>query len=114
MSTFAFRALLVATLIPGACLWGQLTVSTIRGTATDQSGAVVVNAQIRIVHQGTNFSRDVVTNDNGDFEFLDLPRGEYRLTATQAGFKTFIADNILLESSQVRRINVTFELGTAT
>ena len=47
-------------------------------------------------------------------EILDLPRGAYRLTATHPGFKTFIADNVVLESSQVRRINVAFELGAAS
>jgi Carboxypeptidase regulatory-like domain/TonB dependent receptor-like, beta-barrel len=112
MPITAFRRLLLSALIPCASLWAQLTVSTIRGTATDQSGSVVVGAQIRVVHQATNSNREVTTNENGDFEFLDLPRGEYRLTATQPGFKTFVADNILLESSQVRRINVAFELGT--
>jgi hypothetical protein len=60
---------------------------------------VVVNAEIRVVHLGTNLSRTVATNENGDFELVDLPRGEYRLTATRAGFKTFVADNVVLESS---------------
>src|SRR6185503_286927 len=100
MPRVAPRALLLATLFTGPSLWAQLTVSTLRGTATDQTGSVVVNAQIRVVHQGTNFSREVTTNENGDFEFVDLPRGEYRLTATQSGFKTFVADNVVLESSQ--------------
>ena len=36
-----------------------------------------------------------MTNDNGDFEILDLPRDSYRLTATKPGFKTFVAENLL-------------------
>ena len=54
---------------------------------------------------------EVITNENGDFEILDLPRGSYKLSASHTGFKTFVADNVVLESSQVRRINVPFELG---
>ncbi len=114
MLTAGMRGLLLAGFIACASLWAQLTVSTLRGTATDQTGAVVVGAQIRAVNQGTNFSREVTTNENGDFELLDLPRGEYRLTATRAGFKTFVADNVVLESSQVRRIDVAFEVGAAS
>ena len=92
-------------------LWAQLTVSTLRGTATDQSGAVVLNAKITVVHRGTNLNREVETNENGDFEIVDLPHGVYRLTATHPGFKSFVGDNVVLESNQVRRINISFELG---
>src|SRR5262249_44649302 len=84
-----FRFSLLIFSIHSLCLWAQLTVSTLRGTATDQSGAVVVGAKIRAVNLETNLTREVVTNENGDFEIVDLPRGDYRLTATGAGFKTF-------------------------
>src|SRR5438094_1432373 len=114
MSARFLRCFFLVLSIQSISLWAQLTVSTLRGTATDQSGAVVVNARIRVVHQETNLTREVDTNDNGDFEILDLPRGEYRLTATRAGFKTFVADNVVLESSQVRRIDVSFEVGAAS
>src|SRR5690242_16775721 len=92
-----FHFSLLAFSIQSFCLWSQLTVSTLRGTATDQSGAVVVGARIRAVNLETNLSREVDTNDNGDFEIVDLPRGPYRLTASRAGFKTFVADNVVLE-----------------
>src|SRR5438445_2519136 len=98
-------------LLAASCAWAQLTVSTLRGTATDQSGALVVNANIRVVNTETNLSREVATNANGDFEIVDLPRGEYRLIASHPGFKSFIADRVVLESSQVRRIDVAFEVG---
>ena len=113
MSARFVRVFLLALAIQPNGLWAQLTVSTLRGTATDQSGAVVVNANIRVVNLETNLTREVVTNENGDFEILDLPRGGYKLSAAKPGFKTFVADNVVLESSQVRRINVPFELGAA-
>jgi len=91
--------------------WGQLTVSTIRGTATDPSGAGVPKAGIELVNAQTNLKRSTVTNENGDFELPDLQRGTYILTASAPGFTKFVAENIILESTQVRRINVVFELG---
>ena len=113
MLAFSIRLSFLAGFVLVATNWAQLTVSTIRGTATDQSGAIIVNAHIRLVHLETNLAREIDTNENGDFEIVDLPRGAYRLTATQPGFKTFVADNVVLESSQVRRIDVHFELGAA-
>jgi len=93
-------------------LAAQLTVSTIRGTAKDPTGAVVAGAEITIVNLGTNLQRVVVTNENGDFEVPDLQRGTYRLTTSHAGFKNWVADNIILEANQIRRIDVALELGT--
>jgi len=107
-SAFLFASLffLCSTLV------GQLTLSTVRGTAADPTGAVVPKAKIVLICLDTNQERDVTTNDSGDFEIPDLIRGRYRLTATATGFKTFVADNIILEANQVRRVNVVFELGS--
>src|SRR5215467_3927690 len=92
-------------------LFGQLTLSTIRGTATDPTGAVVTNTNIELLHLETNAKRQVLTNESGDFEIPDLQRGTYRLTARAPGFRTWVAEEIILETSQVRRINPAFEVG---
>jgi hypothetical protein len=92
----------------------QLNVSTLRGTATDSTGAVVANATLTLVDLSTNAKRTATTNDNGDFEIPDLLRGVYRLTAQAAGFKTFVADNIILETNQVRRVDIAFEVGAVS
>ena len=105
---FAICLLLLRVSLPG-----QVIVSTIRGSIADPSGAAVTNVDVAVVNIATNIRRSVVTNDNGDFEIPDLPAGAYRLTATHPGFKTFVADNIILESNQTRRIDVAFELGGA-
>ncbi|MBI3679492.1 MAG: TonB-dependent receptor [Acidobacteria bacterium] len=78
----------------------------------DPTGAIVPNAQISLVNLETNLKRSSNTNENGDFEVPDLVLGRYRLTAAAAGFKTFVADNIILEGNQIRRVNVAFELGS--
>jgi hypothetical protein len=91
---------------------GQITLSTIRGAAIDPTGAVVAGADITVTNVDTGTKRDTKTDANGNFEVPDLPRGKYRLTAQSQGFKTFVAEDILLEGSQIRRINPVFELGT--
>jgi hypothetical protein len=102
----------VACLVSGSMTMGQITLSTIRGTATDPSGAVIAEAAIVVSNSETAARREVNTDENGNFELPDLPRGRYRLTATAKGFKTYIAEDILLEGSQIRRINPALELGT--
>ncbi|MCC6391303.1 MAG: TonB-dependent receptor [Bryobacterales bacterium] len=93
-------------------LTAQITLSTIRGTAADPSGAVVTEARIALINTDTSERREVRTNSNGDFEIPGLKRGVYRLTASKEGFKSFTADQIILEASETRRVNVMFELGS--
>ena len=50
----------------------------------------------------------------GNYEIPYLKRGTYRLTASHPGFSTFVADNIVLESNQTRRIDVSFSVGQVT
>ena len=92
----------------------QLIVSTIRGSVTDPTGSPVGGAELKVVNLGTNIQRIVASNGAGEYEVSDLASGSYRLTATHAGFKTFIADNVILENTQIRRVNVTLELGAVS
>src|SRR5688572_14378661 len=78
-------------------LWAQLTLSTIRGTVTDASGAVVPGVDVTVTDLSTNIPRSTVTDVVGNFEISDLKSGTYRLTAQLPGFKTYVADNLRLE-----------------
>jgi outer membrane receptor protein involved in Fe transport len=104
------KCCLFAAALAGICL-GQLTLSTIRGTVGDPSGAPVVGASVSLVNVATSARREVITTDTGDFEVPDLQPGTYRLTASAPGFKMFVAEDIVLESTQIRRINAVLELG---
>ena len=77
-------------------------------------GAAVPGVDIELVQLETNAKRAVATNERGYYEIVDLPKGTYRLSATFAGFKTFIADKIILETSQVRRIDIALEIGAVS
>lgn len=114
-AAIAIRALLthgsMILLLMSNGLFAQTVTSTLRGTAFDATGAVVPDATVTVVNQDTGLRREVKTNANGDYEVIDLTRGTYQLTAGLAGFKTFVADNVLIESSQIRRIDITLEVG---
>ncbi len=89
----------------------QMVLSTIRGNALDQSGAAVPGVTITLTNLETSATRSVSTGETGEFEIPYIQRGTYKLTATISGFKTFIADNIILESGQIRRVDVRLEVG---
>jgi hypothetical protein len=89
----------------------QTDQATLRGTATDPTGAVVVNAKIELVNTGTNIARSVLTGENGDFELPYIDPGAYKLSASAPGFRVFVAEDILLFARETRRLNINFEVG---
>lgn len=93
-------------------LMPQSILSTIRGTVTDQSKAVIPGVEVNVTEVSTNVrARTVLTGDNGNYEVPDLKPGVYRVTVAMPGFKTYVADNIALDSGQARRIDITIEVG---
>jgi phosphotransferase system IIB component len=48
----------------------------VTGQVSDQSGAVVVGAQVTVTNQKTGLTRNAVSNDEGYFTILYLPPGQ--------------------------------------
>ncbi|HEY2934858.1 MAG TPA: TonB-dependent receptor [Acidobacteriota bacterium] len=92
----------------------QMTLSKVRGTITDQSDARVPGVNITVTDLLTNISRSSISDDLGFFEISDLKPSKYRLKAELPGFKSFVADNLIVESSQVRLLDIKLEIGEST
>ena len=84
----------------------------ILGTVRDASHAVVVGAKVVGTNTQTNFTREVVTDQNGDYRLLALPAGQYTVSATAPGFDEFIAKDVLVNVNDEIRIDATLQLGT--
>ena len=97
---------LFASLLPA-----QVDLATLRGAATDASGAVVPNVKIVVSDIASNRTREATSTGNGDYEIPYLALGTYRLTATAQGFKTFVVSDILMRARELRRIDIALELG---
>jgi len=106
---------LVFCLLAGTLLFAQTDRGVIRGVVKDASGAFVPGAQITITEIQTNIqARSLASDTNGNYEAPDLKPTIYQVKADAKGFRSFIADNVLLEAGQVRRVDMTLEVGAAT
>jgi hypothetical protein len=65
----------------------QVDTGTILGTVKDQTGAVVPDAKVTIVNQGTGESITTTTRPDGTYIVTPLKIGSYRITVELAGFK---------------------------
>jgi len=90
----------------------QTALSTLRGTVTDATGSVIAGAQVNLLEPATGqIVRQAKSTADGNFEFAALKPGTYELTCDMTGFKSFVAQSILLESGQIRRVDATLAVG---
>src|SRR5947207_9496764 len=54
-------------------LWGQTTNATLRGSITDQSGAVLPGVTISVKNQGTGEERTILSDETGNYQIAALP-----------------------------------------
>src|SRR5579864_4170544 len=90
------------------------TTTTLYGTVTDRSGAVVPGAQATAKNVGTNLTRTAETNAEGQYRMEFLPIGSYSLEVTATGFKKFVQKGITLDVNVNARVDATLDLGTVT
>lgn len=89
------------------------TTGRVLGRVTDPSGAIVPNAKVTLVNEDTGLSRTAQTDGSGDYNFIQVPVGNYRLETELTGFKKSVQRGIVLQLNQVLTLNVSLALGGA-
>src|ERR1700759_3158366 len=59
---------------------------SIDGTITDRSGGVVSNAALKLTNTATSVSNDAKSDTSGNYRFVSLAPGTYRISVTAPGF----------------------------
>ena len=93
-------------------VFGQETRATLSGTITDPSGSSVAGAGMQLLNVQTGVEAKVESNQVGQYRFLFLNPGTYKLTAEMAGFHTYIREGIVLATGQAATLDVGLQLGT--
>jgi hypothetical protein len=86
-----FAALALSLVVPLLCSpdgTAQANLSTITGTVTDSTGAVIPNCTITVTSTATTAVRKVTTDGNGFYTVPALSIGSYTIVAAALGFKT--------------------------
>jgi hypothetical protein len=75
-------------------LWAQSAgnAGTIIGTVTDATGAIVPNAAVSIQNPVSGYNRTTTSDDQGHYQFTNLPLNPYHLVVTVSGFAPFTQD----------------------
>ncbi len=105
------RLILVAVLLTAATLVAQTFRGTVLGTVTDQSGAVVSGATVKVKNVNTGLERTTQTSADGTYTISELPIGSYMVTVSQTGFQTSVTNNVPVEVAAQVRVDVSLKTG---
>ncbi len=112
MRTTSFLGAIGLLLLAPIILNAQITTTTLFGTVTDKTGAVVASADVTATNIGTNFVRSSKTNEQGEYRIEFLPIGNYSVAINIAGFKKFIQNGVTLEVGQAVRVDASLDVGS--
>src|SRR5579864_7291248 len=97
-------------LVASGLAFAQFTAS-IQGEVKDQSGAGVAKASIQAINTATKVTSVATSDDSGDYRFISLAPGSYKITAEAAGFAKSEADVTLL-TEQNLNVPVSLKVGS--
>jgi hypothetical protein len=103
--------LLLLGLALAAPLLAQTFYGSIVGTVTDDSGAIVPEASVTLSNLGTSERRELSTDALGNYQFVNLVPGRYRLDVAKTGFRRLTRDEILVEVQNTVRFDVSLTVG---
>ena len=91
--------------------FAQSNTGSITGVVTDANGAVLPNATVTVMNQGTNEKRTIQSDGEGRYEVPGLPNGIYTVEVTATGFKTTSVKDLRLAVGEKARADVMMNVG---
>ena len=92
MTAASFRSILAPVFLCAfslSNLYAQGVTGQISGGVTDQAGASIAAANVKLTHDQTKQVKSFKTEENGSFVFTNLVPGEYTVSIEVAGFKKY-------------------------
>ncbi len=104
-------AMLVAAVLLPATVRAQFDAATVLGTVRDSSGAVVPGATVTLKNVATGITATAVSDENGNYQFLNVRIGTYNARAELQGFSAAEAENFTVTVNARQRVDMTLKVG---
>jgi Carboxypeptidase regulatory-like domain len=108
-------AAVCAVLVATSPTFAQGSRGTISGEVTDQQGAVIAGAVVKLIKSDTQAEvRSTTSNQSGVYQFLEIEPGTYEIVITATGFNETRLKEAALEPNRVLRLDARLAVGGAT
>ncbi len=88
-------------------------VGALSGQVTDATGAAVSGVQLKLYDASGEVLATASTDNQGKYEFGDVPGGSYRLEASSPGFQTSAVHGVALGGGRESTQNVALQVGSS-
>ncbi len=103
------------TLFSTSLIFAQGTRGSIRGTVTDPNGAVVAGATVKLIDVARQREiRTLQTDEDGNYQFLEIEPASYNIVITAAGFAETRLNDVTVEPNRNLQLETKLTIGTAT
>jgi hypothetical protein len=109
-STLRTVSLVACVLFFAALAQAQYRAS-IRGTVSDEQGAVIAGATVTLLNTDTNAKLVSTSDGNGLYQFNALPPAPYRLTVEHDGFTKKVLDHVEIIPEQLNALDLQLAVG---
>jgi hypothetical protein len=90
--------------------FAQTFTGGVRGSVTD-AGGVIPGVTVQLINEGTNATRETVSNDQGAYDFSAVNPGTYTIKASLSGFKAYENRGIRVGTQQFVTMDIRLEVG---
>jgi hypothetical protein len=111
MSIRGFLIRITVLLLSCATLFAQGTTTRVLGVVEDPSGAIVGDANVRLINEGTGIAFTTKSSGAGTYVFEAVQPGSYTLQVEAAGFRRFLSNGNRVSIGQPATINAKLEVG---
>jgi hypothetical protein len=109
-----FAAIVSLLVLSSTRSFAQFETASVLGYVHDSSGAVLPNATVSLINQGTGANVSVKTNTQGAYEFTDVKVGNYLVTAQAEGFETSTTQAFSVQVNAHQRVDVQLNVGSVS
>ncbi|HKE26375.1 MAG TPA: carboxypeptidase regulatory-like domain-containing protein [Bryobacteraceae bacterium] len=101
-------------LLNAPALFAQFDTASVLGVIRDPSGATVSGAQVTLTNVETGIVAKFVTSATGNYAFVDVKVGVYRLDASAPGFSTSVSENFQVNVDARQAVDLVLQVGAST
>ncbi len=94
--------------------YAQTVSGSMAGSVSDPSSAVIPNAKVQAVNEGTGAAYTTVTSAEGVYRFPVLPIGAYDVSVTASGFQNETLTGVRVNLQVTTGLDIKLKVGAAT
>ena len=110
------RSAAVVLLLPGLSVFAraQADQGAITGLVSDNSGAVIANADVTLTNVDTGLTLQTKADSSGNYVFSPIKIGSYKVTATAEGFSSTTQENIQVHVQDRDEVDIQLKTGSSS